>query len=283
MKNLANKIKILNEQKGDLNLFEHVTEQSESDPNFFRWLSDEDLQDDFNSSLTKEQQEEFDNWLLELRKKALLEKWIIVKMNFTNDDETRVTLRRNFDTEKVCDGYDSYGQLIGCYNASCYALDNPSSSIGKDLLLAIDSEMKVNLYNAFDAKFGTDFNSIDNLIEKIDSLNEREVCYKEVFNYTNVDTKAVRVFAEKWLNDNENHTEDEQWTYWDGSNYNTISLTDDCTELDKESQIEILLEMPQTKPYISNTYKIIKTKNYEFSFDRWSTNPWYCIVEHKLV
>jgi hypothetical protein len=143
--------------------------------------------------------------------------------------------------------------------------------------------MDVKLHGFFGDEFGTCFTTIDELIENIDYLNNESDESKETYNYTDIDADAVRVFAEKWVSENENHTEAEQWTYWDGSNHKTISLTSDngepdCAELDDDVQLEILLEMPESTPYISGVATSEETENFTFHFDRWASNPWYCYV-----
>ena len=47
MKNLEKKLQILNENKGENSLFDYVTTASENDSNFYRWLFDEDFENDF--------------------------------------------------------------------------------------------------------------------------------------------------------------------------------------------------------------------------------------------
>lgn len=63
MKNLENKLQILNENRGDVELREYVINSAQSDPNFFRWLFGEDFENDFDSSMTDEQKEEYQNWI----------------------------------------------------------------------------------------------------------------------------------------------------------------------------------------------------------------------------
>ena len=63
MKNLENKLQVLNENRGDVELREYVEMSAESDPNFFRWLFGEDFDNDFDSSMTSEQKEEYKEWL----------------------------------------------------------------------------------------------------------------------------------------------------------------------------------------------------------------------------
>jgi hypothetical protein len=63
IKNLENKLQILNEQRGETDLREYVEASAESDPNFFRWLFDAKLDNDFDMSLTDEQRTEYTNFL----------------------------------------------------------------------------------------------------------------------------------------------------------------------------------------------------------------------------
>lgn len=51
------------EEERQLTLREYVEIESENDPNFFRWFFDEELDEDFDSSLTDEQKEEFKEFL----------------------------------------------------------------------------------------------------------------------------------------------------------------------------------------------------------------------------
>jgi len=70
MKNVANKIQALQENykanEAGLSLREYVESEADSDPNFFRWLFSEELEQDFDSSLTAEQKEEYQKFLNEL-------------------------------------------------------------------------------------------------------------------------------------------------------------------------------------------------------------------------
>ena len=63
MKNLENKLQILNENRGETELKEYVEMSAESDPNFFRWLFGEEFDNDFDSSMTDQQKEEYKEWL----------------------------------------------------------------------------------------------------------------------------------------------------------------------------------------------------------------------------
>lgn len=55
MKNLETKIKILNENRGNMSLYDYICSQEENDPNFYRWIFDEDFAEDFDNSLSNDQ------------------------------------------------------------------------------------------------------------------------------------------------------------------------------------------------------------------------------------
>ncbi len=55
MKNLETKIKILNENRGNMSLYYYICSQEENDPNFYRWIFDEDFAEDFDNSLSNDQ------------------------------------------------------------------------------------------------------------------------------------------------------------------------------------------------------------------------------------
>ena len=75
MKNLENKLQILNERLSEANqgledsansndytLKEYIESEADSDPNFFRFLFSADLDNDFDLSLTHKQREEYNEF-----------------------------------------------------------------------------------------------------------------------------------------------------------------------------------------------------------------------------
>jgi hypothetical protein len=71
MENFEDKIYILNEKRENLrsengrqiSLKEYVEMESQTDPDFFRWLFDEPFREDYDLSLTDQQRTEFQTWL----------------------------------------------------------------------------------------------------------------------------------------------------------------------------------------------------------------------------
>ena len=64
MQNLENKIQVLTEnaKAANLTIREFVEIEKDNDPNFFRWLFDEDFENDFDANLSEDQKEEFENF-----------------------------------------------------------------------------------------------------------------------------------------------------------------------------------------------------------------------------
>ncbi len=207
----------------------------------------------------------------------LFEKWIVVESTY-QDEQILVTKRSNFEEMNFCGGYGDYGVPIGCYNAGCYSFNNSAAPIFDDF------------YNEASQKFGFNEDVLDKLELTHEELYEMliepkgSVGYKimkeEIQNWDDV----IKFFKE-WREKNESHTEVTAWTYHDSHNFKTVVLkTDigepDYNELDKDEQVRILLELPGF-PHIEGTNEIIETENYQFHFDRWATNPWFCGVEKK--
>lgn len=53
----------LREAESNKSLREYTESCAESDPNFFRWLFDEEFENDFDSSLSSHQEEEYQDFL----------------------------------------------------------------------------------------------------------------------------------------------------------------------------------------------------------------------------
>lgn len=204
----------------------------------------------------------------EAQDQGLLEKWIVVDFGADTEDRLRVTRRSNFEKMNFCDAYGQYGKKVGCYDAGCYTLENSGSSAQSDCASAIRE--KFNVCVSLEKCAGTwtvipsdeDDEFSEELISKIES------------------------FIESWQGENTSHTEILGWTYHDSHNFCTVVLEadfgePDCVELDEDEQIEILLQMPETAPYMENFNTSEETDNFIFSFDRWATNPWFCTVERK--
>lgn len=205
-------------------------------------------------------------------KSQLLEKWIVVEFNYSEDSEKSlaVTRRSNFEEINMCDTYADYGNQVGCCNAGCYSLDNSESTAASDCKDAIEEK--------FNLGFCIDIEECAGEFTVVSLDDEKELTESQV--------SEIETFIVNWREANENHTKVTGWTYHDSHNFKTVTIASDfgetdATELEEDDQIEILLEMPESTPYISGTDCTEETENYEFHFDRWATNPWYCYVVRK--
>lgn len=195
---------------------------------------------------------------------ALLEKWIVVK---DQDDNYRITLRKNFETMDLCRGYGEYGRPIDCNYAECWSFNNTDSYIYNEF----EDELK-------EAGLGHAINSDcsrRNVVELIrdnitpDHMNDQEwEKVKQVYNK---------------MQEDEFHTQVVGWTYWDGSNHKTVCISSpsgdpDMHEVSKAKQKHILNEMPESVPHIEGVDGFVKTENYIFEFSRSASMPWTYVV-----
>lgn len=227
-----------------------------------------------------------ENYNYNLKAERLMEKWIVVDFGADVEDPIRVTRRDNFENMLFCRAYSGdYGQLVDCNNAGCYAFYNSESPIHSDFLYQVEKKFDVELYNYFNKRFSMSFDTVETFIGMIEELNEDTENHED-FNYTIIDVVELKKFAETWKEKNESHTKIKGWTFHDSHNFKTVVLETelfepDCTEVDDIEQIDILLQMPETAPYMDGFNTSEETEDYYFYFDRWATNPWYCYVEIK--
>lgn len=199
--------------------------------------------------------------------KMLCKKYIVLEKTYVSDGRFYITRRSNFETVNLCDCFDNYGQIIGCYGAKCYSFDNSDSDAAKDCLR--------ELYEHFGIEY-----SDDDLLFSIE-----EVLNGENDLLVEVDEEKINEFIKNWKENNETHTEVDAWTYWDGRNYRTVILQsdfgfEDVREIDDEKQDAILSELPEN-PYTEKPVEQLETENFIFTFSRYADNPWYCEVIEK--
>jgi len=180
---------------------------------------------------------------------------IVVKEKFSDTDELLIVKESWFETAKVCDSYDRYGQKCGCYNAGCYALDNSGCSASSDMLEC--------LYKHFDIEYSEDNLDYDHFESAQNGENEL---------LENISQEDINSFIENWQEENENHSEHEAYTYWDGHNHRTVVLSTEFGESDlerindDEEENEIIEEYLDREDGEQNAgYTFYKGKKYNFS------------------
>jgi hypothetical protein len=254
----TNDILLENYSKSDksLSFFEYVELESENDPNFFNWLFDTDTE-----IVSEEQYNEWNDYIASLEIKEKLHKFIVVK--YTNgDDNYYITRRSNFEKTLLCEFYDNYGIKCGCWNAGCYSFDNEDSKCKKDCAKALIEKynLDINKYLNPEIFEKFDFDLVDELFDE----------------YTD--------FVKDWKSNNENHTEIVGWTYFDGSNFRTLSI--DCEdpvveELSEELQKYILKEFTGAVHVEHGASGSEETENYIFTSTLYASDPWICSVSEK--
>lgn len=133
-----------------------------------------------------------------------------------------VDSRNLFEKVNLCDTYGDYGQKVGCYNAGCYALDNSNSTMHSDLMDAIDVRFSTNFSDILKDLGNTSFSSVSELIEELNEINDNEEAVLSQYGYTPIDEEELKAFAEKWVKENENHLEVTAYTFFNGSNFESI-------------------------------------------------------------
>lgn len=207
----------------------------------------------------------------------LLEKWIVCKWEAGEDNTMNVTLRENFAHMLLCEAYDSNGQIVDCHGACCYTFQNNESGVHADFA----KEVFALFPGVAQVADNNEMTDIEFCQWFSDSFNHKPG--RDLFG---ADFDAVLTVFRVWETTRTSHTEARGWTYFDGSNHRTILIEEeaanepDVAELQKNEQVEILLQMP-TCPANPGKGITVESLDYIFSFDSWSDNPWHCQVEIK--
>ena len=258
------------------NVAEYIISTAEAiEYGWHEFLSDEEIEEYESADAEKREEirKEIRNSLTKnnynLLADDLLEKWIVVFFPYADhNDAIRVTRRNNFEKMDFCKAYDNNGVQVDCYNAGCYTLDNSGSVAQSDCSSAVNE--KFNVCVSLEKCAGS---------WTVIPANEDDEFSDELIS-------EIKKYIKEWQDENETHTEVTGWTYHDSHNFKTVVSEAnfgeaDCTELDEEEQIEILLQMPETAPYMDGFNTSEETEDFIFHFDRWATNPWFCYVERK--
>ena len=121
-----------------------------------------------------------------------MKKYRFFRKTGDRDDNVSVIRADKFAYGKLCETYDRNGEPEGCSGAGCYSLLNYEG----------DACIR-DLRSAMTEKFGrADWAFEDWAFEGC--------------------TAAEKSFAEAWLEENEQHEEGEEYTYWDGHNFKSI-------------------------------------------------------------
>lgn len=186
------------------------------------------------------------------------EKYIVLLENSDNSHcDFYITKRDNFETTPGCETFTQYGQYVGCHDAGCYSFDNSSCDCKEDCAKAIEEKFNIEIDE-------NDLSGVGSEDEMIDAFTE----------------PGIKDFISKWVKENIEHYECISWSFWDGSNWQSITIGEgfgEFAELDAEDAIKVLHEKPET-PFIEGATKEVETESYTYHYSRYSSNPWICTV-----
>jgi len=172
----------------------------------------------------------------------------------TNEEFDYVIMSEKTEIKPQCECYDRYGQVLGCYNAGCYSLDN--SAIWEDVALDILKVMNIE----------EDFSDLEyyEFMEKYSNLPGFEEAKEET----------------------EIHYEIECYNYWDGHNYKTLIVGNehgdvDLDEVDEDTAKSVIEEYETVNNYCDGATKEVETENYEFFFSSYQDFPYWAGVFKK--
>ena len=203
-------------------------------------------------------------------------KYIVLEFAEDCDNVGYITHRDKIESGNLCETYGKYGQSYGCDRAGCYALSSSNSSIHSDLLLAIEAEFGTKIHESFGDTHGMSFSSVEEFIELVSELDE-----------VVIDIDKLEEFAEKWVSDNESHTQCSHFTYWDGSNFKSIVISSefdmelDWSECDEDKSNHILSGFDGALDVYSGASASKTVGKYTYITTRDSDDPWLAIVSEQ--
>ena len=192
---------------------------------------------------------------------AMLEQYIVLK-NEVNERKY-ITYRSNFEEQDECKTYDKHGQINNCEDSGCYSFSNQLSAIFDDFEESLEAA-GVNLNEL----------SIHILVAMLEDGDQPD-------ELNDKDWKKAKELYNEFLS-KENHIQVTAYTYWNGSNWRSITLYSEYYgETDVREAVnsrEILDEMPET-PHMDGATATVETENFTYYFSRYASNPWICEVE----
>lgn len=200
---------------------------------------------------------------------------------FTNTEDSRIfiTDETSFENINACKAYNDYGQQVGCCDAGCYTLKNEGSGIHKDLFEALTDKYGYITYLDENISFQSLYEKLD-FFNSVKALNDN-LC--DLINHEAIefdDFSNTMGFILAWVKENENHTEIEALTVWNGSNHKTVAvLTSDfgygesqqyVTELDEEESEKYLKAYEEhiSGQPLEGTYRVINCEGFTISTSR---------------
>lgn len=125
-------------------------------------------------------------------------KRLIVLRRNEEDNRMYIIEENKFETTRLSECYDKFGQKIGKENAEDYCLEN-----------SYCTELRERFLNDLQtAGFEVENKSWEDFVES--------------------DDNSIKEFVENWRDENEAYTEALAYNYWDGNNWRSVILDDDA-------------------------------------------------------
>jgi hypothetical protein len=187
-----------------------------------------------------------------------MSEYIVLQNEHNPQYRYAITMRKNFKKINYCDTFNSYGQKIGCHDVGCYCFANSACTFAADCLSAV-----IKSYPEMAARE-----------HDLTGVTEAEEMFC-LFPDNRID---IQNFIREWERENEGHATCTAWSYWDGSNWKSISEELGWSEVDGDLAEKIIKELPDY-PYIEGIHETIETENFSFFYSRMEDFPWICTVE----
>ncbi len=154
---------------------------------------------------------------------------------------------------RICDGYTQpmTSELSNCFDSGCYSLDNSESGFLEELIEAIQEKFSIKISLE---------HYIDNAQELVSLIREKN---------SKIEEKNLSNFIEKWIQENEQHTEEEFFYTGEG---NSIELIDNNYQEitgDKEG-IEIIKDFKRSTHETTKTGDLLTGWYYKFYSSRYA-------------
>lgn len=184
-----------------------------------------------------------------------------------------------FDSQKIEKGsmcsncFSKHGQNIGCTDAGCYSFENYECSIKDDFYREL-----VKAFGDMDAILADNNLSKSDFIDMLNGEKSADVDFPEY--------GRILEFFKSWKQENENHTDAEYYTYFDGHNWSSVFFDVqfgdfNCyTEGDNSENIVSDYRSAEASEWNSGI-RVKSGELYDYVESQYASTPWSATVVEK--
>lgn len=198
-----------------------------------------------------------------------IEDLMVIEKQNSEEEILLIVRRSDFTEQKYCECYDQYGQVNGCTDSGCYAIDNNVSDAASNLSKAIKDSFGEEI----------DFDDEDlEFSEQTDGTFALDLISNDFGEELN---KRINDFIAAWRAEHENHTLVTAYNYYDGHNWQTVVIDaegypePDYSEISEARQKEILSDLEIAEDCGSiyqGTGTLYKGQKYQFETSVFPSN-----------